>query len=90
MRSVVTANLLRSGAVVYLAAGSKWVPDLADAYVADTPADRKQQEEAALASVLRNEVTAVYAMDVRVTDGRPEPVSVRERIRSGVLERAGP
>lgn len=85
MPSVVTANDLRSGAVVYLAADGQWRPRLDAAHVAQSAADRKQQEEAALASVLRNEVTAVYAMDVRLADERPEPVSVRERIRAGFI-----
>jgi len=82
MPRVVTANTLRSGAVVYLAAGGRWVGDLAEAAVAHDPADLRQFETEALAAVTANEVTAVYAMEVALIDGRPMPLSVREQIRA--------
>jgi len=82
MTSVVTANDLRSGAAVYLSQGGVWVADLDRASVATSAADRQQLEALALAAVERNEVTAVYAFDVAIVDGKPTPTSVRERIRS--------
>lgn len=82
MPSVVTANHLRSGAVVYLAENGLWVADLDDARVARSTAELKALEGQALAAMERNEVTAVYAFDVKVVDGRPVPGSVRERIRA--------
>jgi hypothetical protein len=82
MPSVVTANHLRSGAVVYLAGDGSWVGELAGAVVADSATELKALEALALAAIERNEVTAVYAFDVRVVDGRPTPASVRERIRA--------
>ena len=82
MPSVVTANDLRSGAVVYLAPGGRWERELADAAIAADAAALKGLEESAATAVARNEVTAVYAMDVRIADGMPEPVSVREKIRA--------
>ncbi|MGE0753374.1 MAG: DUF2849 domain-containing protein [Variibacter sp.] len=81
MPSVVTANHLRSGAVVYLARDGRWVEALDCADAVETPSELKALEALALAAVERNEVTAVYAFDVRLDDGRPAPVSVRERIR---------
>jgi Protein of unknown function (DUF2849) len=82
MPSVVTANNLRSGAVVYLGQAGMWVEDLAAAAVADDAAHLKLLEGEAQRAVEATLVTAVYAMDVRLVDGRPEPVSVRERIRA--------
>jgi hypothetical protein len=82
MPSIVTANLLRSGTVVYLTRTGQWVDSLARADAAGTPDELKHLEHLALGSVERNEVTAVYAFDVRIIDGRAEPTSVRERIRA--------
>jgi len=82
MPSVVTANMLRTGAVVYLSADGRWVEKLADATAADSTDARSELEKLALAAIERNEVTAVYAFDVAIEDGRPAPLSVRERIRA--------
>jgi len=82
MTEVVTANELRSGAVVYLAAEGRWVERLASAAVAENEAALQRLSSLAAASVERCEVTAVYAFDVRIVDGRPEPISVRERLRA--------
>ena len=82
MPSVVTANHLRSGAVVYLARDGRWVEALDCADAIETHSELKALEKLAHAAVERNEVTAVYAFDVRLDDGRPAPVSVRERIRA--------
>ena len=82
MPSVVTANNLRSGAVVYLSANGTWLEDLNEALVASDPDTLKALEAEATAAVARTEVTAVYAMDVRVFEGRIDPISVRERIRA--------
>jgi hypothetical protein len=82
MPSVITANDLRSGLVVYLGPQARWVRDLTDAAVAADPSDLETLEAQALDAVVRTEVTAVYAMNVRVTDQGPQPVSVREWIRA--------
>ena len=82
MPRIVTANELRSGAVVYLARDGNWVEDLRHAVVAGGADDLKRLEMLAQAAVEKTEVTAVYAMDVRLADGRPEPISVREKIRA--------
>ena len=82
MPKIVTANELRSGAVVYLGPDGRWVEQLAEATVAPDADSLKRLESLALAAVEKTEVTAVYAMDVRLAHGRPEPVSVRETIRA--------
>ncbi len=82
MPSVVTANVLRTGAIVYLQDDGTWVAKLAEATVADDADARARLEKLALAAVERGEVTAVYAFDVGIIDGRPEALSVREKIRA--------
>lgn len=82
MPSIVTANALSSGAVVYLTRDGRWVNTLDSATPATEADELKHLEALALAAVERNEVTAVYAFDVRVANGRIEPISVRERIRA--------
>ena len=82
MPSIVTANVLRSGAVVYLATGGRWVPSLSEAAIASDASALEALEQIASDALARNDVTAVYAMDVRVVDGRPNPMSVRETIRA--------
>ena len=84
MLRIVTANTLRSGAVVYLADDGRWVETLAAAAVAVDGSALQRLERLATAAVESNEVTAVYAMDVVLGDlgGAPRPVSVREVIRA--------
>ncbi len=82
MPSVVTANALGSGAVVYLSSDGKWIEALAGAAVAEDATQLKALEEQASRAVEEREVTGVYAMDVNMTEGQPAPVSVRERIRA--------
>lgn len=82
MPSVVTGNLLCTGEVVYLAPDGRWVPDLASAEVAADKAELARLEEIAQRAVASQEVTAVYAVDVGLADGRPVPLSVREKIRA--------
>lgn len=82
MPSVVTANLLASGDVVYLGSADRWVSDIAAAEVATDKASLAKLEDAAQRAVTAREVTAVYAMDVAIVDGRPAPLSVREKIRA--------
>ena len=82
MPSVVTANVLRTGAVAYLKDDGTWVEKLADATPANNDEARATLEKLALAAVERSEVTAVYAFDVAIIDGHPTPISVREKIRA--------
>lgn len=82
MPSVVTANVLRTGAVVYLKADGTWIEHLADADVAADKEAMSEFEKLALSAIERSEVTAVYAFDVTIVDGQPQPTSVREKIRA--------
>ncbi|MEQ1647408.1 MAG: DUF2849 domain-containing protein [Hyphomicrobiaceae bacterium] len=88
MPSVITANLLRSGAVAYLAADGRWVSTLCDAVVADDAVSFNTLKAAAQAAVESSEITAVYAFDVHVVDHVPQPISVREAIRAATATAA--
>jgi hypothetical protein len=82
MPSVVTANRLTDGIVVYLAAGGGWVEDLAHARLANTEDEVAALEAEAAKSVAERKVVAVYPMDVAMQDGLPVALSVREKIRA--------
>ena len=79
---VVTANRLRAGDVVYLAANDDWVPDLTRAVVAKDAAALTVLEAVAAKSVAAQQVVGVYAIDVDTRDGTPKPLSVKEHIRA--------
>jgi hypothetical protein len=82
MPRVITANKLRTGAVVYMMQDGRWTDVLQNAAVADGADALKAHEGMARAAVESNQVTAVYAFDVSFVDGKPVPSSVRERIRA--------
>ena len=82
MSSVITANLLRTGEVVYLTQDGAWTTKLETAAIAEDDATRKAMEHLAHAALARNEVISVYAMNVERAGSRLKPVSVRENIRA--------
>lgn len=82
MPEVITANKLHTGTVVYLDQNGHWVETLDLAALAFNADGLKRLEGVAADAVARNEVTSVYAFDVRVINGRTQPLSVREKIRA--------
>ena len=82
MPSVVTANRLLDGIVVYLAADGSWTEDIAQARVANTEQETKTLEAEAAEAVKARKVVAVYPMEIALHDGEVDPLSVRERIRA--------
>ncbi|HEX2448037.1 MAG TPA: DUF2849 domain-containing protein [Methyloceanibacter sp.] len=82
MPSVVTANRLVDGIVVYLAPDGSWTEQIDRARIAETEDEVKALEEQAAADVKARKVVAVYAMDVAVNGGTVDPLSVREKIRA--------
>jgi hypothetical protein len=82
MPSVVTANRLTDGIVVYLANDGGWTEEIARARLAETEDEVKALEALAAKDVAARKVVAVYPMDVAVRDGAVDPLSVRERIRA--------
>ena len=82
MPSVVTANRLIDGIVVYLASDGGWTEEIGRARLAETEDEVKAIEAEAARDVAARKVVAVYPMDVAVRDGTVDPLSVRERIRA--------
>ena len=82
MPSVVTANRLIDGIVVYLASDGGWTEVLGRARVAATEDEVKALEAEAAKDIAARKVVAVYPMDVAIRDGTVDPLSVRERIRA--------
>ena len=82
MPSVVTANRLVDGIVVYLAPGGGWTEEIGRARIAETEDEVAALEVQAAESVKAREVVAVYPMEVALHDGAVDPLSVRERIRA--------
>jgi Protein of unknown function (DUF2849) len=79
---VLTANRLRAGDTVYLAANDDWVPELARASVALNAAELDALKKIAERAVAAQHVVGVYEMDVDLAAGAPQPTSVKERIRA--------
>lgn len=83
MPSVVTANRLNDGIVVYLAPGGAWTEDIAEAARAESDDEVKALEAIADEAVRARLVISVYPMPIEVKDdGSVDPISVRERIRA--------
>jgi hypothetical protein len=79
---VLTANRLRAGDTVYLAANDAWVPELTGASVALDAAELDALKVIAARAVAAQHVVGVYEMDVDTSAGTPQPTSVKERIRA--------
>jgi hypothetical protein len=82
MPSVVTANRLLDGIVVYLAADGSWTEDIARARRAETEEETKALEAEAAEDVKARKVVAVYPMEVAIDGDGVHALSVRERIRA--------
>src|SRR6188472_4737978 len=75
MPSVVTANRLTDGIVVYLATDGSWTEDIARARLANTEEETKALEAEAAEAVKARKVVAVYPMEVALHDGAVDPLS---------------
>ena len=82
MPSVVTANRLKDGIVVYLGSDGRWTEEIGHARIAETEDEVAALEAQAAEAVKARVVVAVYPMDVALNDGAVDPLSVRERIRA--------
>lgn len=79
--SVITANRLRDGAVVFLATDGMWREAIGDARIA-VPAEVPALLEQAAAQVAANQIVAPYATGITPTPAGPMPLRQRERIRA--------
>ena len=73
----VTANDLRSGAVVYRAPDGGWSRDVADAEIAETP----EAAETLLTRAKLDQDTCLVVEPVLIEMAGRHPASLRERIR---------
>lgn len=79
--SVLTANRLHDGIVVFLAADGRWVESIEAAAVAKSAEEAEALKEQGLRDAARNLVVEPYLAAVSVTGGRLVPVRMRERVR---------
>lgn len=79
---VMTANLLRDGDVVYLAADGTWSLWLRDAAVAHDESGESELEARAKAAEGTQLVVGSYLMAVAESEAGPQPIGTREKIRA--------
>jgi hypothetical protein len=80
--TVITANRLRQGDVVYLTEGAGWTTRLPEAHAVQTPDEERALLAAAEREVAKQEVIGPYAMPVDSSAFGLRPMSRREKIRA--------
>ncbi len=80
--TVITANRLREGDVVYLTEGVGWSTHLAEAYAVQTPEEEEALLAAAELEVGKQQVVGPYAMTVEWSGDALRPIGRREIIRA--------
>jgi hypothetical protein len=79
--SVITANRLSDGAVVFLDFEGAWNTDFAQANIASSPDEVRALEDRGAYDAQRNIIVEPYLVELRDLDGRLVPVRQRERVR---------
>jgi hypothetical protein len=79
---VVTANALRTGAVVFLTAAGTWSRNVSEAALAEDNETAAALEAQGLAQAELNVVVEPYLIEVRREDDRLVPALLREAIRA--------
>ncbi len=79
---VMTANLLRDGDVVYLAAAGTWSLWLSESWVVRDQDGEAELEAAARQAENDRLIVGPYLMDVSESDRGPQPIGTREKIRA--------
>jgi hypothetical protein len=82
LSSVLTANRLGDGIVVFLGLEGAWSESLAEAVVARSPDEVKALEDRGACDAARNLVVDPYLVEVRETAGQLTPIRYRERVRA--------
>jgi hypothetical protein len=80
--SVLTANRLGDGIVVFLDFEGAWSESFAEAVVARSPDEVKALEDRGTYDAAHNLVVEPYLVEVREDGGRLVPVRTRERVRA--------
>ncbi len=81
--SVLTANRLGDGAVVFLDFEGAWSESFAEAVLARTPDEVRALEDRATYDASHNVIVEPYLVEVRETQAGLTPVRYRERVRAG-------
>jgi hypothetical protein len=81
--SVLTANRLSDGAVVFLDFDGVWVESLRGAVVARSPDEARALESRGAFDAARNIVVEPYLVEMNEVAGNLVPVRFRERVRLG-------
>ncbi len=79
---VITANDLKNGLVVYLAADNSWTASFAGAEVLDGADALKSAMDRGQTAEHNQLVVGPYAIDVDLSGAAPRPVRYREQIRA--------
>ena len=82
-RSILTANRLGDGAVVFLDFEGAWSEIIEEALVAHSPDEVRALEDRGAYDSAHNLVVEPYLVEVREVAGRIEPIRYRERVRAG-------
>jgi hypothetical protein len=81
--SVLTANRLGDGTIVYLDFEGAWNENIAEAVVANSPDEVRALEDRGAYDSAHNLVVEPYLIEIREVAGRIEPIRYRERVRAG-------
>jgi hypothetical protein len=79
--SVLTANRLGDGAVVFLDCEGDWAERIGAAVIARTPEETRALEARGARDAARNLVVEPYLVEVREEPAGPTPLRMRERVR---------
>jgi hypothetical protein len=79
---ILTANRLRDGEVVWLAADGSWTVDIAGARIAGGEAAEASLLGEGVRAMRNNEVVDVDLVAVEISAGTIRPLRLRERIRA--------
>jgi sulfite reductase (NADPH) hemoprotein beta-component len=82
MPQMIIANRLKDGIVVFLAAGERWVPKIADGLVIEGESERERLFAMAKAHEAQSLVVDPNLIEVVVGPNGPRPKAIRESIRA--------
>ena len=80
--SILTANRLRDGTVVFLDFEGAWSETLIEAVVARSPDEVRALKDRGSYDAIRNIVVEPYLIEVHETTGGLLPIRYRERVRA--------
>jgi Protein of unknown function (DUF2849) len=82
-RSILTANRLGDGVVIFLDFEGAWSEAIDEALVALSPDEVRALEDRGAYDSAHNLVVEPYLVEIREVAGRIEPIRYRERVRAG-------